>query len=161
MNAVISSSLPPSWGLLSIPRREPGFWEMTFELKWTHKHAHIYTPVVHCTHSSSCFNRQPAPPSCENHSLHKPSRMIIICTLIQLTMTWLQQHGLHVHCIWCLNTFSVHIGAIRVVCLVTRVCVSELWTDQSYELWPLPAAIQIPPPWLSSPDQRFLMMHTT
>ena len=90
------------------------------------------------------------PKSVWNHSSHKPGHMTTMCTVIQLTVTWLQLHGPDTHCIWFSNTFNTlfHRG-------YSRVCMSELWTDQSFELWPLPAAIKIPPAWLSSPDQHF------
>lgn len=87
--------------------------------------------------------------------------------VIQLTVTWLQQHGPGIQytvydALIYLTHFSTGaIGLLSVMlipCLncILQLCMWERWTDQSFELWLLLAAIKISLPLLAFPDQHFL-----
>lgn len=62
--------LLPSWGLLIIPKRGPGFPLMTFEMKWVNKHRQIYISTHTCHALSTLLPNRPA--LLWNHSSHKP-----------------------------------------------------------------------------------------
>lgn len=98
-----------SWGWFSIAKREPGFSEMTFELKWTHTHIHT---CHNCTHSSS-FNLQPAPPSIQIIAHTNPVTWpwcVAYCNSIDCDLTPATSTRCSLHCIWFYNNTFFHRG---------------------------------------------------